>query len=256
MSKRKVIKQKDNEIKKEKTSIKNLVIFNAILLFFIAAPFLILILYGNAETTSNRSGNQSLTNSWQNASSSFSNVTTAQTVVPSPIKFISTHSPSTTKVLPTTNPTQIITWKTYSDKVGGFSFKYPANWIYTYHAPYSTSDIGYYYFSSPEYLTAKSQGGSYLESVLNGEQLGIIVQKTDSVYNPLPSGPADYFSEFKDVLVNNVKIHVSLNYNNLGRIAQADLITNDKSYRIYLNSNQNQDSLFYQILSTFTFFNK
>ncbi|SRR5258708_18128 len=95
MAKRKEIIQ--NDINKNSAIISNNkpAIFDYILLLLIAAPFIILVLYGNQSIKSNSSSNQGLTNSWQHVSPAFSNETDTPNVAPSPDKILPTFPLST-----------------------------------------------------------------------------------------------------------------------------------------------------------------
>ncbi len=68
MVKKKVIKQKNDEIVKEVIEDKRKSKFEVILLILIVAPFILLTLLGNVNASSSKSGNQNLTNSWQSVS--------------------------------------------------------------------------------------------------------------------------------------------------------------------------------------------
>lgn len=90
MAKRKEIKQSDINKNNLIISTKKPAIFDYVLLFLIAAPFIILVLYGNQDTKLNSSSNQGLTSSWQHASQAFSNETDIPKVAPSPDKILPT----------------------------------------------------------------------------------------------------------------------------------------------------------------------
>lgn len=90
MAKKKEIVQSDKDKNSVIISNKKPAIFDYILLLLIAAPFIILVLYGNQDIKSNSSSNQGLTSSWQNASPAFSNETDIPKVAPSPDKILPT----------------------------------------------------------------------------------------------------------------------------------------------------------------------
>jgi len=86
MPKVKIVKQKISKESRKETeeeySPKRPVLFEVILLLLLAIPFILLILNGNVQTSN--SGNQSLTNSWQDVSPAFSKLTPTPFITSSP----------------------------------------------------------------------------------------------------------------------------------------------------------------------------
>lgn len=159
---------------------------------------------------------------------------------------------------------QTTNWPTYSDAAAGFSMKYPQGWLATKKGPRSSPDIGYYFFTSPDFKSQYSQGGGPLSTFKSGSELLLLVQRDNNYFKTYDNYIKSVKQELQfsnlvqsEMTIDTYRIAMfSKHFQGNGNYVEAYTLVNNKTYVFtYETDQQSQVQTLEQILSTFSFIN-